>query len=98
MRGVSWHRLCVTTTGMDDRNPGFAHGRDIRDRAFAFACRIVKFCQKLYEVGGVARHIEANALVSIMTAIVGNTRANTQPMEKNSGRRSRAYLKVIPNS
>jgi four helix bundle protein len=39
----------------DERNPGFEDGQDIRDRAFEFACRIVRFCQKLYEVGGIAR-------------------------------------------
>ena len=118
----------------------FRTGQDIRDRAFRFACRIVKFCETLYQIGGVARlmapqllscgtslygmleearaaesrkdfiskctiglkeireahgrlrlheackvgpineamdlRIEANALVSIMTAIVGNARTN----------------------
>jgi four helix bundle protein len=115
-------------------------GEDIRERAFRFSCRIVKFCQRLYELGGIARamapqllnagtalypmlqeargaesrrdfiskcsiglkevresygrlriheaceigpvaearelRVEANELVSIMTAITGNTRAN----------------------
>ena len=35
--------------------PTFEGGQDIRDRAFAFACRVVKFCQNLYEAGGVGR-------------------------------------------
>jgi four helix bundle protein len=35
--------------------PTYEGGQDIRDRAFAFACRVVKFCQKLYETGGVGR-------------------------------------------
>jgi hypothetical protein len=39
----------------NERNPGFEDGQDIRDRAFEFACRIVRFCQKLYELGGIAR-------------------------------------------
>jgi len=38
-----------------ERNPGFEDGQDIRDRAFEFACRIVRFCQKLYDLGGIAR-------------------------------------------
>ena len=33
----------------------YENGQDIRDRTFAFACRVVKFCQKLYEAGGVGR-------------------------------------------
>ena len=27
----------------------------IRDRTFEFACRIVKFCERLHESGGIAR-------------------------------------------
>lgn len=38
-----------------DKHPGFAHGQDIRDRTFAFACRVVKFCEQVYAAGGVAR-------------------------------------------
>ncbi len=138
----------------------FRTGQDIRDRAFRFACRIVKFCEKLYQIGGVARlmapqllncgtslygmleearagesrkdfiskctiglkeireahgrlriheacgvgpeeeatglRIEANEIVSIMTAIVGNTRTNAglRPIR----RRSESYEKVIHNS
>lgn len=53
---------------MDDRNPGFAHGQDIRDRAFAFACRIVRFCQALYDAGGVAR-LMARQLLDAGTAL-----------------------------
>ena len=30
-------------------------GEDIRERAFQFSCRIVKFCARLYEIGGIAR-------------------------------------------
>ena len=39
----------------DNRNPGFEGGQDIRDRAFEFGCQIVRFCQKLYDLGGIAR-------------------------------------------
>jgi four helix bundle protein len=38
-----------------DARPTFEDGQDIRDRAFAFACRVVKFCQGLYERGGIGR-------------------------------------------
>jgi four helix bundle protein len=119
----------------------FQTGQDIRDRSFRFACQIVKFCERLYQIGGVARmmapqllncgtalyamleearaaesrkdfiskcsiglkeireahgrlriheackvgpaeeatalRVEANALVSIVTRIVGNTRMNS---------------------
>ena len=33
----------------------FTNGQDIRDRTFALACRIVTFCDQLYQVGGVGR-------------------------------------------
>ena len=36
-------------------NPNFENGQDIRDRTFEFACRIVRFCDQLYESGGIAR-------------------------------------------
>ena len=39
----------------DDKNPRYKDGQDIRDRTLAFACRIVEFCRKLYELGGIAR-------------------------------------------
>jgi four helix bundle protein len=38
-----------------ERPPTFEDGQDIRDRAFAFACRVVKFCQQLSDGGGVGR-------------------------------------------
>jgi four helix bundle protein len=46
---------------MDDTGPRedelqrLETGQDIRDRAFEFACRVVRFCQRLYEGGGVGR-------------------------------------------
>jgi four helix bundle protein len=33
----------------------FEKGQDIRDRTFHFACRVVRFCQALYDRGGVGR-------------------------------------------
>jgi len=39
----------------NERNPGFEDGQDIRDRAFEFGCQIVRFCQRLYDLGGIAR-------------------------------------------
>ena len=33
----------------------FEDGQDIRDRTFAFACRVVKFCESVYASGGVGR-------------------------------------------
>jgi four helix bundle protein len=38
-----------------ERPPTFENGQDIRDRAFEFGCRVVKFCKALHEIGGVAR-------------------------------------------
>jgi four helix bundle protein len=38
-----------------ERPPAYENGKDIRDRAFAFACRVVRFCQTLYDSGGVGR-------------------------------------------
>ena len=38
-----------------EQPPAHENGQDIRDRAFAFACRVVRFCQKLYDAGGVGR-------------------------------------------
>jgi len=45
-------------------NPPSTHenGQDIRDRSFQFACRVVTFCQKLYESGGVSRLLVAQLI------------------------------------
>jgi four helix bundle protein len=46
------------STAMDDdgdNHPTYENGQDIRDRTFAFACRVVRFCQALYNEGGVGR-------------------------------------------
>ena len=131
---------CADAHGVPAQD-AFRTGQDIRDRSFHFACRIVSFCERLYQIGGVARlmapqllncgtslyamleearaaesrkdfiskcsiglkeireaygrlriheackvgpaaeatalRIEANALVSIVTRIVGNTRTNS---------------------
>jgi hypothetical protein len=47
-------------SGVDDghapeRPPTFEDGQDIRDRAFEYACRVVRFCQLLSDAGGVGR-------------------------------------------
>ena len=38
-----------------DAHPTYEGGQDIRERTFEFACRVVKFCENLYEGGGVGR-------------------------------------------
>jgi len=40
---------------MKEASPFYEDGQDIRDRAFDFACRVVRFCQRVYEDGGVGR-------------------------------------------
>jgi four helix bundle protein len=51
--------LRLVSMSVDDdlpqRPPTFEDGQDIRDRAFEFACRVVKFCQHLSDGGGVGR-------------------------------------------
>src|SRR5437016_3922832 len=37
------------------RESAFEDGQVIRDRSFAFACRVVKFCERVYVSGGVGR-------------------------------------------
>jgi four helix bundle protein len=39
-------------------------GRDIRERAFRFGCRIVLFCQRLFENGGVGKAMAPQLLHS----------------------------------
>ena len=48
-----------------------SYGQDIRDRAFRFGCRIVIFCRRLDEEGGVARTL-APQLVRCGTSIGAN--------------------------
>ena len=43
-------------------------GADIRERAFRFGCGIVKFCEKLYQLGGIARDM-APQLLNAGTAL-----------------------------
>jgi len=31
------------------------HGEDIRERAFRFGCNIIRFCEKLDALGGIAK-------------------------------------------
>ena len=46
----------------------YEDGQDIRDRTFDFACRVVEFCKRLYEAGGVARLMTAQ-LLACSTAV-----------------------------
>jgi len=48
----------------------YKDGQDIRDRAFQFACRVVKFCERVYAAGGVGRMMVPQ-LVSSSTAPTG---------------------------
>ena len=50
------------TERLTERPSTFEDGQDIRDRTFAFACRVVGFCEDLYERGGVARMMVAQLL------------------------------------
>ena len=53
---------------MEDDLPPYEGGQDIRDRAFAFACRVVRLCQTLYDLGGVGR-VMAPQLVNCATSV-----------------------------
>src|SRR5687767_11410205 len=53
---------------MDASNETFEPGHDIRVRTFEFACRVVEFCKKLYEQGGVARQM-APQLINCSTSV-----------------------------
>jgi four helix bundle protein len=48
-----------------------SYGQDIRDRSFRFACRIVEFCKRLVNDGGVAR-ILAPQLLRCGTSVGAN--------------------------
>jgi four helix bundle protein len=48
--------------------PTYAGGQNIRERSFEFACRVVSFCEKLWEGGGVGR-VMAPQLVSCSTSM-----------------------------
>jgi four helix bundle protein len=50
--------------------PTNAGGQNIRERAFEFACRVVRFCERLYEGGGVGR-VMAPQLVNCSTSVAG---------------------------
>jgi len=60
--------LPVTVMGLVEYG---RYGQDIRDRAFRFGCRIVIFCRRLDEEGGVARTL-APQLVRCGTSIGAN--------------------------
>jgi hypothetical protein len=69
-------------------NPLFENGQDIRDRTFEFACRVVRFCENLYSVGGVSRMMVPQLINC--SAIIRNTR-------KRAGLSPRTRSR-IPNS
>jgi four helix bundle protein len=48
-----------------------ANGQNIRERTFEFACRVVEFCKKLYDQGGVARMMTFQ-LINCSTSIPAN--------------------------
>ena len=51
-----------------DAHPTHQGGHDIRERTFEFACRVVKFCETLYEGGGVGR-VMVPQIVNCSTSI-----------------------------
>jgi len=57
------HTLTMSSDGT------FKAGQDVRNRAFRFACRIVKFCERLYQIGGVAK-LMAPQLLNCATALL----------------------------
>jgi four helix bundle protein len=58
----------VHDDGADRRPPSrFRNGQDIRDRTYAFGCRVVRFCDRLTEQGGSAGTL-APQLVRCATA------------------------------
>src|SRR5690349_3388084 len=48
----------------------FRHGHNIRERSFQFACRVVTFCERLVQAGGVAR-LMAPQLLNCSTSVYG---------------------------
>ena len=49
--------------------PGsYTNAQNIRDRAFAFGCQVVKFCQSVYQAGGVGR-IMVPQLINCSTSV-----------------------------
>jgi len=53
--------------GDRERPPTYENGQDIRERLFAFACRVVTFCRAVHAEGGVGRMM-ALQLVNCSTA------------------------------
>ena len=52
-------------------SPDGDYGQDVRDRAFRFACRTVRFCDQIWKHGGAAR-VLAPQLVRCSTSIGAN--------------------------
>jgi four helix bundle protein len=55
---------------MDSRPEPYESGQDIRDRTFAFACRVVNFCGELYKAGGISRMMVPQ-LLNCSTSVAG---------------------------
>ena len=54
----------------EDRRQAYAGGQDIRDRATAFASRVVRLCARLHREGGIGR-IMSSQLVNCATSVSG---------------------------
>jgi len=54
----------------EDVCAAYENGQDIRERAFRFACSVVRFCQRLYDEGRVGRMMVPQ-LVSCSTSFAG---------------------------
>jgi four helix bundle protein len=61
---------CASRAGMT-APPYQSYGQDIRDRAFEFACDVVRFCDDLFRGGGIGR-VLAPQLVRCGTSIGAN--------------------------
>jgi four helix bundle protein len=55
------HELCSAVC-VGGWLPTYERGQDIRDRTFAFACRVVALCKVLYQTGGVGRMVTTQLL------------------------------------
>ena len=55
----------------DDRLQAFEHGRDIRDRTYKFACRVVELCKALQSAGAIAR-AQVPQLLASATSVAAN--------------------------
>ena len=54
--------------GREDELHRYENGQDIRARAFEFACRVVRFSQRLYDSAGIGR-VMAPQLLNCSTSV-----------------------------